>query len=202
MRKQFSTIVLLMLFVSTLSYGQSLQSLKPNMVRSSDTISSSTNTNNTKGMMAVYCTPLGLHFEDGAWAFRQELQFGSYLTDHFSWLIGMGHNQSHADFNTITPTGHPTTKDMHISSLTFPLTLNYTIGSPKKMTTVKLQAGVTYSYVLSMKIGSDKQNLSGMDRGGFYAHLRMALLDLLFIEYDIPFKGGDGSFFFGICMSL
>lgn len=204
MRKKISTIAALILFVGTIVYGQSensgLQPWKPTIVSgNSDTISSSAK---NKGTMALYMTPLGLHFKEGAWAFRQEIQFGTYLTDHFAWLVGIGHHISHADFKTITPAGYPTTKDMQINSLNFPLTLNYTLGNPRKMANIQLQGGITYNYVIAMKIGSDKQNLSGMDRGGFYAHLRAVLMKLFFVEYDIPFKGGDGAFYFGLSIAL
>lgn len=193
----------MMLIGSTVTYGQSspptskLQ-LFSNVNGASDTVPSG----KTKMKVAMNAMVVGLHFEDGAWAFRQEVQFGSYLTNHFSWLIGIGHNESHADFKTVSQSGSSTTKEMKTTSLTFPLTLNYTLGNPSKMMNLKLQGGVTYSYVLSMKIGSDKQNLSGISRGGFYAHLRMILMDFVFAEYDIPFKGGDGAFLFGISIAI
>ena len=67
--------------------------------------------NKTKGQTVNFLS-FGFHVGDNAFTWRPQLQLGSYLSDHISWMIGVGYYMGSSDFKTVTNAGNPTTKKM------------------------------------------------------------------------------------------
>ena len=153
--------------------------------------------NKTKGQTVNFLS-FGFHVGDNAFTWRPQLQLGSYLSDHISWMIGVGYYMGSSDFKTVTNAGNPTTKKMRVNTLTIPLSLGYTIGDPNTMLNMQINAGVSYDYIMSMTLGGDKYDMNGIDRGGFCGHVRLSIFSLLFLEYGFPFNNGDGALYYGI----
>lgn len=135
------------------------------------------------------------------------IQFGSYFTRHFAWYVGGGYSLYFADTQKLDKYGRWQKASMSMESIIFPLSLSIVAGNPDKFYNVKFQGGITYSYLMSVKISSDKMDLSGMDRGGFSGHVRVILFSFLSAQYDFPLNstgiGEDsGRFHLGLCITL
>lgn len=187
-----------MLFIADIAIAQDVVAKKDNSTTQSTTTTA--NYNSSRNSFAAQLN-FGL-FERGEFSYKPSLQIGSYLTDHLSWLIGVGYNMTSSEIKTYSASGKPTTQTLYTNTLTFPLSLNLTLGDKDKFWNMKIQGGVNYNYILSMELGSDKMDLDGTDRSGFSGHIRCVLFSLLFGEYNFPFGDGKGAFTFGLCFGI
>ena len=142
----------------------------------------------------------GFHFERGVFAWRPRFQYGTYLTDHISWLIGLGYDMNRVKYEMMSLSGQTVTQKVKTRTLSVPLTLRYALGSDVHF--AQIHAGVSYNYITSMRIAGEKQDLTGMQRGYFSGHVRLSALMLFFLEYEYAFNGGGGLFSFGLCIDF
>lgn len=151
-----------------------------------------------KGDWAVFIPiPMAVNFSN--YSMRWGGSIGKYLSNHSSLMIGFMYNDGKTKMKTIGSSGYTTTKILETGSIIVPLTYSLGIFKPDGFN-IQLQGGIAYNYVTSMKLGSDKYDLSNVDRGAFSGHVRLVLSYLagIFVEYDFPFKDGDGIVMYGL----
>lgn len=156
-------------------------------------------TSSVKNDNTAFFLSTGFHFESGVFEWRQRFQYGTYLTDHLSWLIGLSYDMNRIKYDYMTLNG-PITQKVKTRTLSVPLTLRYALGSDVHF--AQIHAGVSYNYITSIRVDGVKQDLTGMKRGYFSGHVRLTALMLLFLEYEYAFSGGPGIFSFGICLDF
>ena len=143
----------------------------------------------------------GFHFAKGEFAWRQQIQYGTYLTKHFSWLAGVGYDMFRVKVATLsTDTNDNPTMKFKTRTVSVPLTLRYGFGDDFQF--VQLHAGASYNYILSERLGGEKLDLTGVKRGYFAAHARVSVIGLIFFEYDYMFNGGGGILYGGVCFDI
>lgn len=152
---------------------------------------------NAKGDWAVFVqVPMAVNFSN--YSMRYGGSIGKYVSNHSSLMGGFMYNLGRSKFETVSTYGYPTTKTMETNSIIIPITYSYSIFNPSGFN-IQLQGGIAYNYVTSMKLGSDRYDLSNVDRGAFSGHVRLVLSYLggIFVEYDFPFEDGDGIVMYG-----
>ena len=173
-----------------------------------------TNTTNTvrtyshsnKGNSATFLTLAGFHFERGMYDWHPRFQYGTYLTNHLAWLLGVGYDMNRVKLETMDLSGNTVKEKLKTRTLSVPLTLRYGIGRDAEL--VQVHAGVSYNYITSMRLAGEKMDLTGIKRGYFSGHVRVSLIGLLFVEYEYMFNhtvGTDprpGMFYYGICLDF
>ena len=159
-----------------------------------------------KGNTAFFFTLTSFHFERGMYDWHPRFQYGTYLTDHLAWLLGVGYDKNRVKIESMDLSGNTVKEKLKTRTLSVPLTLRYGIGKDAEL--VQLHAGVSYNYITSMRLAGEKMDLTGIKRGYFSGHVRVSLIGLLFVEYEYMFNhtvGTDprpGMFYYGICLDF
>ena len=178
------------------------------------TNTTSTNSTNTvrpyshsnKGNTAFFFTLTSFHFERGMYDWHPRFQYGTYLTDHLAWLLGVGYDKNRVKIESMDLSGNTVKEKLKTRTLSVPLTLRYGIGRDTEW--AQVHAGVSYNYITSMRLAGEKMDLTGIKRGYFSGHVRVSLIGLLFVEYEYMFNhtvGTDprpGMFYYGICLDF
>ncbi|MBO6027478.1 MAG: hypothetical protein J6P73_09570 [Bacteroidales bacterium] len=157
-----------------------------------------THRKSNKGNSATFISLTSFHFEKGMFAWHPRIQYGTYLTNHLAWLLGVGYDMNREKVETID-------KKLKTRTLSVPLTLRYGIG---KTELAQVHAGVSYNYIASKRLGGEKMDLTGTKRGYFSGHVRVSLIGLMFLEYEYCFNrtiGTDprpGMFYYGFCLDF
>ena len=115
----------------------------------------STNSTNTvrpyshsnKGNTAFFFTLTSFHFERGMYDWHPRFQYGTYLTDHLAWLLGVGYDKNRVKIESMDLSGNTVQEKLKTRTLSVPLTLRYGIGRDTEWTQV--HAGVSYNYITS-----------------------------------------------------
>lgn len=193
--------------------GATITTNSTNSTNSTNT-TQSTNTTNTvrpyshsnKGNTAFFFTLTSFHFERGMYDWHPRFQYGTYLTDHLAWLLGVGYDKNRVKIESMDLSGNTVQEKLKTRTLSVPLTLRYGIGRDTEW--AQVHAGVSYNYITSMRLAGEKMDLTGIKRGYFSGHVRVSLIGLLFVEYEYMFNhtvGTDprpGMFYYGICLDF
>lgn len=149
---------------------------------------------------SAYFISSGFHFGKGNFVWQPTFQRGTYLTNHLSWLIGVRYNMNRVKYEMMDLSGNTYNEKLKTRTLSVPLSLRYGFGSDVPL--VQVHAGVSYNYIMSMRMGGVKQDLTGIKRGYFTGHVRLSGLMLFFLEYEFMFNGGGGMFYYGLCLDF